>query len=44
MIYIVLSDVQVGAARSFVSLGNSPITGVTTGGIGAVVCENAVIY
>ena len=37
-------DVHVGAARSFTAVGNSPITGVTTAGIGSVVTSNAYLY
>ena len=38
-----IEKIQVGAAKSVYVLGNSAITGVTTGGIGAVVTENAVL-
>ena len=36
-----IEKVQVGGAKSIFVLGNSAITGVTTAGIGTVVCENA---
>ena len=36
-----IENVVVGAARSFSVIGNTPITGVTTAGIGTVVAENA---
>ena len=39
-----ISDVHVGAARSFSVVGNSPVTGVTTAGIGSVVTSNAYVY
>ena len=39
-----ISDVHVGAARSFAVVGNSVITGVTTAGIGSVVTANATVY
>ena len=37
-------DVHVGAARSFTVVGNTPVTGVTTAGIGSVVTSNAYLY
>ena len=39
-----ISDVYVGAGRSFGVVGNSAITGVTTAGIGSVLTSNASIY
>ena len=39
-----ISEVHVGAARSFAVISNTPITGVSTAGIGSVVTSNAVIY
>ena len=39
-----IADVTVGAGRSFEVIGNTPVTGVTTAGIGSVVTSNAVIY
>ena len=38
-----ISHVAVGAARSFSVIGNAPVTGVSTAGIGTVVCENAIL-
>ena len=38
-----ISDVHVGAARSFTVIGNSAVTGVTTAGIGSVLTANAVV-
>jgi len=38
-----IENIAVGAAKSFSVIGNKPITGVTTAGIGTVVCENAVL-
>ena len=38
-----IENVAVGAAKSFSVIGNTPITGVTTAGIGTVVCENALL-
>ena len=38
-----IGHVAVGAARSFSIIGNTPITGVTTAGIGTVIAENAAI-
>ncbi len=39
-----ISEIAVGAARSFAVISNSPITGVQTSGIGTVSLENAFIY
>ena len=39
-----ISEVNVGAARSFSVIGNSAITGVSTAGIGSVVTANATVY
>jgi hypothetical protein len=36
-----IQSIAVGAAKSFSVIGNKPITGVTTAGIGTVVAENA---
>lgn len=38
-----IGHVAVGAARSFSVIGNTPVTGVSTAGIGTVVCENAIL-
>ena len=38
-----IENVAVGAAKSFSVIGNTPVTGVTTAGIGTVVCENALL-
>ena len=38
-----ISHVAVGAARSFSVIGNAPVTGVSTAGIGTVVCENTIL-
>jgi len=38
-----IENIAVGAAKSFSVIGNTPVTGVTTAGIGTVVCENAVL-
>jgi len=39
-----ISEVHVGAARSFAVISNTPITGVSTAGIGSVVTSKSIVY
>jgi len=39
-----ISEIHVGAARSFAVISNTPITGVSTAGIGSVVTTNSIVY
>jgi len=39
-----ISEIHVGAARSFAVISNTPIIGVSTAGIGSVVTTNSIVY